>query len=322
MDRDKRWERVKLAYDALVQAKGELSTAPIALMEQRYAAGETDEFLKPIIVANPQGNPVAKIEAGDVVINFNFRTDRGREITEALTQRDFPEQEMKALDLHYITLTEYDRTFKKVGVVFPDIELNNTLGEVLEAHAKKQVRIAETEKYPHVTFFFSGGREIPFIGETRYMAPSPKVATYDLQPEMSAEEVCNFTLIEIEKNDADFMCVNFANPDMVGHTGVVSAEIKAIEKVDDCLGRVVSAALAKGYSLLVTADHGNGEYMINVEDGTPNTAHTTNDVPLMLIQPEVKYKIKSGKLADLAPTTLALMGIAQPSEMDGDSLLV
>ncbi len=322
MDRDKRWERVKLAYDALVQAKGELSNNPLYLIEQRYLSGETDEFLKPIICANTQGNPVAKIEVGDVVINFNFRTDRGREITEALTQKDFPEQEMKAFDLHYITLTEYDKTFKNVGVVFPDIELNNTLGEVLAANGKKQVRIAETEKYPHVTFFFSGGREVPFVGETRHMAPSPKVATYDLQPEMSAEDVCNFTLAEIEKNEADFMCVNFANPDMVGHTGVVSAEIKAIEKVDDCLGRVVKAALANGYTLLVTADHGNGEYMINVEDGTPNTAHTTNDVPLMLIQPDVKYKIKSGKLADLAPTTLALMGIEKPKEMDGESLLV
>lgn len=322
MDRDNRWERVKLAYDALVQAKGELSNSPISLMEQRYTAGETDEFLKPIICTDANGNPLAKIEAGDVVINFNFRTDRGREISLALTQKDFPEQEMKALDLHYITLTEYDKTFKNVGIVFPDIELNNTLGQVLAANNKKQVRIAETEKYPHVTFFFSGGREVPFEGETRHMAPSPKVATYDLQPEMSAEEVCKCTLAEIEKNEADFMCVNFANPDMVGHTGVVSAEIKAIEKVDDCLGRVVSAALEKGYTLLVTADHGNGEYMINVEDGTPNTAHTTNDVPLMLIQSEIKHNIKSGKLADLAPTTLALMGLDKPSEMDGVSLLV
>jgi 2,3-bisphosphoglycerate-independent phosphoglycerate mutase len=192
---------------------------------------------------------------------------------------------------------------------------------VLAKQGKKQVRIAETEKYPHVTFFFSGGQEAPFEGETRHMAPSPKVATYDLQPEMSAEMVCEFTLAEIEKNEADFMCVNFANPDMVGHTGVVEAEIKAIQKVDDCLGRIVNAALQKGYSLLVTADHGNGEYMINVEDGSPNTAHTTNDVPLILIQPQVQHQIKSGKLADLAPTTLALMGLAQPKEMDGISLL-
>jgi 2,3-bisphosphoglycerate-independent phosphoglycerate mutase len=321
MDRDKRWERVKLAYDALVNATGETTQQPLEVLKTRYAAGETDEFLKPIICTNAQQQALAVIEPGDVVINFNFRTDRGREITQALTQQDFPEQNMKALPLKYITLTDYDKTFKNVEVVFPDIELNNTLGEVLSKHGKKQVRIAETEKYPHVTFFFSGGQEAPFPGETRHMAPSPKVATYDLQPEMSAEMVCEFTLAEIEKNEADFMCVNFANPDMVGHTGVVEAEIKAIQKVDDCLGRIVSAALQKGYSLLVTADHGNGEYMINVEDGSPNTAHTTNDVPLILIQPQVQHQIKSGKLADLAPTTLALMGLAQPKEMDGVSLL-
>jgi 2,3-bisphosphoglycerate-independent phosphoglycerate mutase len=321
MDRDKRWERVKIAYDALVQAKGELSNTPLELMAQRYAAGETDEFLMPIICTDAQQQPLAVIEAGDVVINFNFRTDRGREITMALTQQDFPEQEMKVLNLHYITLTEYDKTFKNVGVVFPDIELNNTLGEVLEQHGKKQVRIAETEKYPHVTFFFSGGQEKPFEGETRHMAPSPKVATYDLQPEMSAEEVCRFTLEEIEKNEADFMCVNFANPDMVGHTGVIPAEIKAIEKVDDCLGRVVKAALAKGYTLFVTADHGNGEYMLNEEDGSPNTAHTTNEVPLILIEPKPVHSLASGKLADLAPTTLKLMGIPIPKEMNGEVLV-
>jgi 2,3-bisphosphoglycerate-independent phosphoglycerate mutase len=239
----------------------------------------------------------------------------------ALTQQEFPEQAMKPLDLKYITLTDYDKTFKNVEVVFPDIELNNTMGEVLEANGKKQVRIAETEKYPHVTFFFSGGRETPFDGEVRHMAPSPKVATYDLQPEMSAEEVCGFTLGEIKKNEADFMVVNFANPDMVGHTGVIPAEIKAIEKVDDCLGRVVKAALLNGYSLLVTADHGNGEYMINIEDGTPNTAHTTNDVPLLLIENEITHRIKNGKLADLAPTALAMMGIPQPKEMGGEILL-
>ena len=321
MDRDKRWERVKLAYDAMVLGKGELSSNVLETVAARYVAGETDEFLKPIIGVGSNQNPFAKIEEGDVVINFNFRTDRGREISMALTQQDFPEQEMKALNLHYVTLTDYDKTFKNVAVAFPDIELNNTLGEVLAAHNKKQVRIAETEKYPHVTFFFSGGQETPFPGETRHMAPSPKVATYDLQPEMSAEEVCGFTLLEIEKNEADFMCVNFANPDMVGHTGVIPAEIKAIEKVDDCLGRVVEAALKNNYALLVTADHGNGEYMINEEDGSPNTAHTTNDVPLMLIEPSITHQINSGKLADLAPTVLALMGIAQPSEMDGVSLL-
>jgi len=321
MDRDKRWERVKLAYDAMVKASGEFSEDALASIQSRYAAGETDEFLKPIICVGSNQKPIAQIEEGDVVINFNFRTDRGREITMALTQQDFPEQEMKALNLHYVTLTDYDKTFKNVSVVFPDIELNNTLGEVLAANHKKQVRIAETEKYPHVTFFFSGGQESPFPGETRHMAPSPKVATYDLQPEMSAEQVCSFTLEEIAKNEADFMCVNFANPDMVGHTGVVAAEIKAIEKVDECLGRIVDAALKNNYTLLVTADHGNGEYMVNEEDGSPNTAHTTNDVPLILIEPTPSHQIKSGKLADLAPSTLTLMGIPIPAEMTGEPLV-
>lgn len=321
MDRDKRWERVKLAYDAMVKASGEYTEDVLTLMKARYEAGETDEFLKPIICIGSNQKPIAQIEEGDVVINFNFRTDRGREITMALTQQDFLEQDMKALNLHYVTLTDYDKTFKNVSVVFPDIELNNTLGEVLAANHKKQVRIAETEKYPHVTFFFSGGQEAPFEGETRHMAPSPKVATYDLQPEMSAEMVCEFTLAEIAKNEADFMCVNFANPDMVGHTGVVAAEIKAIEKVDDCLGRIVDAALKNNYTLLVTADHGNGEYMINEEDGSPNTAHTTNDVPLILIEPTPNHQIKSGKLADLAPTALTLMGIAVPVEMTGEPLV-
>jgi 2,3-bisphosphoglycerate-independent phosphoglycerate mutase len=229
---------------------------------------------------------------------------------------------MHKLNVQYITLTDYDKTFKNVSVVFPDLELNMTLGEVLAKNNKKQVRIAETEKYPHVTFFFSGGRETPFDGETRYMAPSPKVATYDLMPEMSAEQVCGFTLDEIAKAEADFICVNFANPDMVGHTGVVSAEIKAVETVDSCVGLIVPAALAKGYSLLITADHGNGEYMINEEDGTPNTAHTTNKVPLILVQPEVTSKIKDGRLADLAPTILALLNIEQPKEMNGENLLI
>ncbi len=321
MDRDHRWERIKLAYDALVKGLGETSSNIFDTISARYQQNETDEFLKPIICVGSDQKPLALMESGDVVINFNFRTDRGREITMALTQEAYPEQDMKPLDLDYITLTDYDKTFKHVKVVFPDIELNQTLGEVLENHHKKQVRIAETEKYPHVTFFFSGGQEKPFEGETRHMAPSPKVATYDLQPEMSAEQVCGFTLDEIEKSEADFICVNFANPDMVGHTGVIPAEIKAIEKVDDCLGRVVKAALAKGYSLLVTADHGNGEYMINEEDGTPNTAHTTNDVPLMLIESEISHRIKNGKLADLAPTVLALMEISQPKEMTGTCLL-
>lgn len=322
MDRDKRWERVKLAYDAMVNAEGEKSLDILNTLEQRYAANETDEFIKPIIGVNKDQTPLACIQEGDVVICFNFRTDRGREITQALTQEDFHEFNMHKLNLHYITLTDYDKTFQNVKVLFPDLELNMTLGEVLEKHNKKQVRIAETEKYPHVTFFFSGGRETPFSGETRHMAPSPKVATYDLMPEMSAEQVCTFTLDEISKAEADFICVNFANPDMVGHTGVVSAEIKAVEKVDSCVGRIVPAALEKGYSLLITADHGNGEYMINEEDGTPNTAHTTNNVPLILVQPQTTHSLNAGRLADLAPTILSLLNIPQPSEMNGTNLLV
>jgi 2,3-bisphosphoglycerate-independent phosphoglycerate mutase len=320
MDRDKRWERVKLAYDALVNGIGQTISNPMEALNEQYNLGITDEFIKPLICSDANG-PIAIIEEGDLVINFNFRTDRGREISEALTQQSFPELNMHPLNIAYITLTEYDKTFKNVGVVFPDIELKNTLGEVLAKHHQIQVRIAETEKYPHVTFFFNGGQEQPFEGERRQMAPSPKVATYDLQPEMSADLVCAFTLDEIQKNEADFMCVNFANPDMVGHTGVIASEIKAVEKVDECLGKIVKAALQNNYSLLVTADHGNGEYLVNESDGSPNTAHTTNDVPLILIQPTVQHQIKSGKLADLAPTILALMGIEKPLEMDGDNLL-
>lgn len=321
MDRDKRWERVKLAYDVLVNGIGEKTQDALKTIEQRYSNNETDEFLKPIVVVDDSNNPIATIKEGDVVINFNFRTDRGREITMALTQQDFHEQNMHRMDLNYITLTTYDHTFKHVNVLFSTIDLTETLGEVLEKNNKSQVRIAETEKYPHVTFFFSGGREDAFKGETRHMCPSPKVATYDLQPEMSAEDVCNATLGEIAKNDVDFMCVNFANPDMVGHTGVIPAEIKAVEKVDECVGRIVPAALANGYSLIITADHGNGEYMINEEDQTPNTAHTTNKVPCILVEPTITKKIKDGRLADIAPTILALMNISKPTEMTGENLL-
>lgn len=320
MDRDKRWERVKLAYDCLVHADGEKTTDVLATIQHKYDTNETDEFLKPLICIDNLQQPIAKINDGDVVICFNFRTDRGREITQVLTQQDFHEQNMHKLNLHYVTLTDYDKTFEKVNVVFPDIDLRLTLGEVLAQHNKQQVRIAETEKYPHVTFFFSGGQETPFNGETRHLAPSPKVATYDLQPEMSAEQVCQYTLTEIQKGDADFICVNFANPDMVGHTGVVEAEIKAVEKVDDCLGRIVKLAEEKGYTLLVTADHGNGEYMVNEEDGSPNTAHTTNEVPLILVNGP-KARLKPGRLADIAPTVLQLLNVAQPIQMTGTSLL-
>lgn len=320
MDRDKRWERVKLAYDCLVNGTGEFSNDGIKTLAARYEAGETDEFIKPIVISE-NDKPLATIQDGDVVICFNFRTDRGREITMALSQVDFHEFNMHKLNLHYVTLTDYDKTFEGVNVVFPDIDLAMTLGEVLEKHNKKQVRIAETEKYPHVTFFFSGGRENTFTGETRHLAPSPKVATYDLQPEMSAEEVCNFTLEEMERNEADFMCVNFANPDMVGHTGVIEAEIKAVEKVDACLGKIVEKAKAKGYTLIVTADHGNGEYMLNEEDATPNTAHTTNEVPCILVNSSYT-KVKPGRLADIAPTVLELLQVPQPEQMTGKSILV
>ncbi|MFN9583454.1 MAG: 2,3-bisphosphoglycerate-independent phosphoglycerate mutase [Bacteroidota bacterium] len=320
MDRDKRWVRIKLAYDALVHAQGEYTSDILSAIQNRYDHHETDEFLKPLILTE-NNNPVARIEPGDVVINFNFRTDRGREISMALTQQDFHEYNMHKLDVHYVTLTEYDKTFSNVHVVFPEIELNNTMGEVLERENKTQVRIAETEKYPHVTFFFSGGRETPFIGETRHMAPSPKVATYDLQPEMSADQVCEFTLHEIRKADADFICVNFANPDMVGHTGILAAEVKAIETVDACVSKIVPAALQKGYTLLITADHGNGEYMINEEDNTPNTAHTTNTVPCILVEADKTHALKNGRLADIAPTLLTLMGIKPPPEMTGDILI-
>lgn len=319
MDRDKRWERVKLAYDAMVLGIGEHAAEPTEVLKQRYIKGETDEFITPIIGVDNDGKPVAKIESGDVVICFNFRTDRGREITEVLTQTDFPEHGMHKLNLHYVTLTEYDKTFNGVNVVFPDIDLRMTLGEVLALNNKTQARIAETEKYPHVTFFFSGGRETPFGGEKRFLAPSPKVATYDLQPEMSADEVCSFAL-EAIKAHTDFLCVNFANPDMVGHTGVVAAEIKAVEKVDACLGNILAAALDNDYALFVTADHGNGEYMVNEEDGSPNTAHTTNEVPFILVNAP-DYRVRPGKLADIAPTVIALMGMEQPTEMTGKSLL-
>jgi 2,3-bisphosphoglycerate-independent phosphoglycerate mutase len=321
MDRDKRWERVKLAYDLMVNGTGEKTNDILATIQQKYDAGETDEFLKPLVCVDENNNALATISPDDVVICFNFRTDRGREITQALTQEDFAEQQMKKLPLKYITLTAYDKKFKNVEVMFADIELNNTLGEVLETHNKKQVRIAETEKYPHVTFFFSGGQEKEFVGETRHMAPSPKdVPTYDFKPEMNAEGVCQFTLDEIAKNEADFMVVNFANPDMVGHTGVISAEIKAVEKVDECLGRIVPEGLKNGYSFLITADHGNGEFMLN-DDGSANTAHTTNEVPCILVETEHTHHLNNGKLADLAPTVLALMGINQPTEMDGKCLI-
>ena len=318
MDRDKRWERVKFAYDALVNVQGPSANSALEAIQENYDNNITDEFIKPTIITE-NGQPIARIKEGDAVLCFNFRTDRCREITEVLSQKDFPEFEMKKIALHYTTLTKYDETFQNVEVMFENDNLVNTLGDVLAQNNKKQIRIAETEKYPHVTFFFNGGREIPFEGETRIMASSPKVATYDLQPEMSANELTEKLLPEINKGEADFICLNFANADMVGHTGIFSAVVKAVETVDACVEKIVTAGLQNGYTLLVTADHGNADFMIN-EDGSPNTAHTLNLVPLFLVDQHWKGQLKSGKLGDIAPTILSLMGLPIPTEMTGNVL--
>ena len=320
MDRDKRWERVKLAYDALTRGVGDRTTDPLQAVRQSYGAGITDEFIKPIIVCNGDGHPLATIEDGDVVVCFNFRTDRCREISVALTQEAFPEQDMQPLNLHYVTMTEYDKTYQNVGVIFGNDNLTNTLGEVIERAGLRQIRIAETEKYPHVTFFFSGGREKPFEGESRIMIPSPKsVATYDLKPEMSAFEITEAIIPEIARESADFICLNFANADMVGHTGVWEAAIKAAETVDHCVSRIVPTALEHGYTVFLTADHGNSDFLRN-EDGSPNTAHTMNPVPLFIVSEDFKGTIRPGKLGDLAPTILRFMGLTIPAEMTGEVL--
>ncbi len=320
MDRDKRWERVKLAYDVLVKGVGTKATDAIKAVEQSYAENVTDEFIKPIVLVDDKQQAVATIQEGDVVLCFNFRTDRGRQITEVLTQKNFPEQGMKTLPLHYVTLTNYDESFKGVKVIFDKDNLNNTLGEVLAAAGKKQIRIAETEKYPHVTFFFSGGREEPFTGESRILCPSPKVATYDLKPEMSANDIKDAIIPELKKREADFICLNFANPDMVGHTGVFEAVIKACETVDACAEAVTKVALENEYATIIIADHGNAEFMRN-DDGSPNTAHTTNLVPCILVDKDYRSSIQNGKLGDLAPTILALIGISIPKEMTGTVLI-
>jgi len=319
MDRDKRWERVKLAYDLLVKGEGKKTTNILKEIEASYSENVTDEFIKPIVNTDSSGNPIGIIKDNDVVICFNFRTDRCREITEVLSQQNMPEFGMNTLPLYYVTMTNYDSTFKNVHIVFDKDNLTNTLGEVLEKAEKKQIRIAETEKYPHVTFFFSGGREKEFNGEKRIMAPSPKVATYDLKPEMSAIELTDAIIPELQKGEADFICLNYANADMVGHTGVYSAIIKAVETVDSCLKRVVETGLQSGYSFVIIADHGNADYVIN-PDGSPNTAHSTNPVPCILIDTDHK-KINEGKLADIAPTILAMMGVPVPKEMTGDVLV-
>lgn len=319
MDRDNRWARIQLAYNALVNGKGIFSSDATSSILQSYNEDVTDEFIKPIIMVDENNQPKATIKEDDVVIFFNFRTDRGRELTNALSQQDFSEFGMKKLPLYFVTMTNYDETFKNINVIYNSKNIENTLGEVLETAAKKQIRIAETEKYPHVTFFFSGGREEEFKGEKRLLCPSPKVATYDLQPEMSAYEIRDAIVPELNKKEVDFVCLNFANGDMVGHTGIFEAAVKACEAVDNCVKSVIETALKNDYTTILIADHGNCETMIN-PDGSPHTAHTTNPVPMILIDKDIK-SIKSGILGDIAPTILKLMGVKQPKEMTQNSLI-
>ena len=319
MDRDKRWERVKLAYDLIVNGEGKHTKNLVDSIAESYANTITDEFILPLTAVDSNDKPIATIQNNDVVIFFNFRTDRGRELTEALSQKDFHEFNMHKLNLYYVTMTNYNDAYQNVHVIYDKDNITETLGEVLQKHNKTQIRIAETEKYPHVTFFFSGGREQPFHGETRILRNSPKVATYDLQPEMSAFELTAALVPELKEGKVDFVCLNFANGDMVGHTGVMAAAIKACEAVDKCVKEVVEAALESNYTTIIIADHGNCETMIN-PDGSPNTAHTTNPVPIILVDND-KIPIRNGVLGDLAPTILELMGIEKPEVMTGKSLL-
>jgi len=320
MDRDKRWERVSKAYNALVKGTGNTAANAVEAVKQSYVENITDEFINPTVILDAANQPVAAIKDGDHVLCFNFRTDRCREITEVLTQADYPDFGMKRLSLDYTTMTVYDHKYTGVYAIFRNEDLTKTLGEVIADNGLKQIRIAETEKYPHVTFFFSGGRELPFEGESRILKASPKVATYDLQPEMSANELTEALLPEIKNQSADFICLNFANADMVGHTGVFSAAIKAVETVDHCVEQVITEALAQDYVVFLTADHGNSDFMIN-QDGTPNTAHTLNLVPLFIIDNNWRGEIKEGKLGDIAPTILSFMKLPIPAQMTGDVLV-
>lgn len=321
MDRDKRWERVKLAYDAMVNGIGLQTHDVLGAIQNSYNENVTDEFLKPIINLKESNLPMSKIEEGDVVFCFNFRTDRGREITEVLSQHDFPDFGMHKMNLYYVTMTNYDKDFQNVQVVFDEEVLTETMGEILERNGRTQIRTAETEKYPHVTFFFSGGREEPFNGEKRILCPSPKdVPTYDFKPEMSAYDITANILPEIENENADFICLNFANTDMVGHTGVFSAAVKAAETVDKCIEKVATAAYEHGYAVFILADHGNSDYMIN-PDGTPNTQHSTNLVPLIVMDKDRNWNLKPGKLGDVAPSILTVMNVPVPEIMTGDILV-
>lgn len=320
MDRDKRWERIKKGYDLMVHGKGKKFSNPLDGIKNSYENGITDEFIEPVIITGDDGEPLGTIQDGDVVICFNFRTDRLREITTVLSQKDMPGQGMKTLDLHYVTMTRYDEAFKNVHVIFSKQDLRNTMGEVIAARGLNQLRIAETEKYAHVTFFFSGGREEVFENEDRILIPSPKVATYDLQPSMSAPEVKDAVVDALNSNKYDFICLNFANPDMVGHTGVYEAIVEAVEMVDGCVKEVAETAQKNDYAVFITADHGNSDYALN-EDGTPNTAHSTNPVPLFLLNTDFKTLKPGGKLADIIPTILKVMNLEPPEEMTGNVLV-
>ncbi len=318
MDRDKRWERVKEAYDLYIHSKGTQSEDVLEAIKKSYSMDITDEFIKPVVITE-NGKPLAAISENDVVICFNYRTDRLRETTVVLTQKNMPEFGMNTIPLEYYTMTRYDDSFKGINIIYDKDNVTKTLGEVISKNGLNQIRIAETEKYAHVTFFFSGGRETEFEGEKRLLVNSPKVATYDLKPEMSALEVKDLLLPELKKQEADFICLNFANGDMVGHTGIYEAIIKAVETVDTCVGEVVSAAQANGYSVMIIADHGNADFAVN-DDGSMNTAHSLNPVPCILVNNDYK-KIENGKLADVAPTILTVMGLPVPSEMTGKLLV-
>lgn len=319
MDRDKRWERVAKGYQLMINGVGNKVHSAVEAIKASYKEGKTDEFIEPQLVVDLNNQPLALIEKEDVVFCFNFRTDRLREITTVLTQENMPEFGMKTLPLHYVTMTKYDDKFKNIHLVFTKDDLKNTLGEIMAQHHKSQVRIAETEKYAHVTFFFSGGRENEFKGEKRILIPSPKVATYDLKPSMSAVEVTDAIVQELNENQPDLVILNFANSDMVGHTGVYSAITEAVETVDKSVKRVSETARKLGYTVLITADHGNSDNAIN-DDGSPNTAHSMNPVPIFLLDDNYK-KINDGKLADIAPTILKIMDLPIPSEMDGEILV-
>ena len=320
MDRDNRWDRTKIAYDLITNSIGERSRNIVESIKKSYDLGISDEFLKPIVMENEYNQPIAKVEEEDVVVFFNFRTDRCRQLTNVISQKSIKELNLKPLKLHLLTMTNYDNSFSNINIIFDKENIKETLGEILSREGKIQIRIAETEKYPHVTFFFNGGRENPFSGEERILCPSPKVATYDLQPEMSAYEIKDAIIPEIQKETADFICLNFANPDMVGHTGNLNAAVKACEAVDECVKDIIEEALKKDFKSIIISDHGNCEKMEN-EDGTPNTAHTINPVPIILVENE-KRKIGNGILANIAPTILELMGINKPLLMDKDSLII